>query len=281
MYFQMKQECLDFMNKYVDSEGNGAEDFDPYTATKYKLLLEKDCEVISADYRHQLSPFRQKKANKLTAKVWQTVGERHHDIFRSVETDSDVNVQLRQLKKLIDNEYKVHDMRERIATDCILNDATDIINNPVTFANAVRSESGKIKSYLIYGTAHARSLTKKLTDKNVEVIVHEPVPLRDAQYLDFEQNTYKQSRVRRLAIAALSGISWQLIVDPEDMQYDGVYYGAMDYIYENIDNVKCDRTQGLSLAERCLHLMKTFNENPDEARRRYLELLHEQATVRH
>lgn len=279
VYYRMKEELVGEITNYLENGDKSDENFDSYTATKYKLLLEKDCRVVIADYRHQINPQSQSYYDKLTAKVKQTVGERQHDIFRSVVSESNTNKQLRKLKKHISNEFIVHDMREQIATDFIIHDVADIVSNPEADMNILRTPSGKIKSYLIYGTAHARSLTNKIADRGIEVITHEPIPLQSTRYLDLDREMHAQNYARTLALVALSGISWQLIADPDDDQYDGFYQGTMDLVYKAFDNVRLDRKGGVSIAKYCLDLMKMFDNDPNESRRLYLELLREQGAV--
>lgn len=272
-YFQMKQECLEYIDGYLASGNDNDEDFDPYTATKYRMLLEKDCEIIIADYRHCIDPARQEIIDKVTAKVRQSVGERQHDIFRAIETTGDVQTHVAKLERLITNEYEIHTMRERIATDTVIDDMASIIDDPSTLARMNHAESGKVKSYIIYGTAHARSLTHKMTKRGVEVVNHEPVPLRNSRYLDVDYRAHRRNYARTLALTALSGISWQLIADAESSQYDSTYHGTMDAIYEAFDNIKVKRKKSTSLVKRCVLLMQMLDDSPDESRRQYVEML--------
>jgi hypothetical protein len=235
-------------------------------------LLKKDCEIIPADYRHP--------SNSTDPEYWNTVSQRVDDIlnasefklFRKVSSSSDTSEYLQQLRNIVVQEQILHYLREHSAAARITIDAQHIKEDSARFDNAPKTSAGRVRSYLVYGTSHARSLTKVLQKSGIDTTPFEINQIEEHQYLDsievLEGEVVRfPNFYRRLSHTALSALNQTIHIRPDRNK------GEMANAYLALEEMNGDKEKALGFCTDCLKIKQKHSRNLIGAHRDFRRLL--------
>ncbi len=231
-------------------------------------LLTKDCEVINADFRFMRGDESEQQAEALSIEIAKIRDEHPLLIVGVMKKGDDINEVLSRLSKSVWRTAVVHNLRETMARTIILNDINRIVGNPQWFMNAPRSPSGKIKASVIYGTAHARSLSAKFAERGVEVKPLELKSLPESQYLDNLDLQKRGNYYRRVAHGALMGASFGLFGTDRN-----AWREVNEEMYDFLEILNDDKPLLIDFCKQCLVLRQKSQGDLNGARQDFNRLV--------
>lgn len=230
-------------------------DFSAHCLEEIRLLVEKDCDVLLADYYHYSSdnPQIAEGAAFSSNFVEKSTDAYFSSPFSDVRVGDGVGKHVIRLAKTLNNYTVSNDTREFYSSIRIGADALQIADAPEWLPNIHRNASGKVRTYVIYGTAHAKSLTRQLEQMGAAInpVIVNAIP--ENEYLE-PYDTFTANRRRRLAFASLKDIM-PLTADSD----------LIDALYVGLEELNDDKERAFAFGANCLKISLRRDTDPDGA----------------
>jgi hypothetical protein len=257
---------LDHLEQF-EHQPSGPTDYTLHAIQALYELIQKDCVIYYADFK-DLSH---------TGALEQTFNK-HNSIFRESQKylgpfDVSDNASSLSIAKSINaiedsvrGKFVAHGTREIAAAfEVILQ--MGIIQNTDMMGNLRRTQDGKISAYVIYGTAHAKSLTWQFTSKGMEPKVIEVRTLEEHEYIDAAQIPDYDNLPRRIGHAAIRSLSYTFL------NIDGAREIIRD-TYSNLDYLNdVDRDELNKFLITCALALREIDKDEDAAFNQFLSIL--------
>ena len=198
VYSHFKEMLLDELNSILNSTeidfGKVAEGtFTEHMLMSLYLLIEKDCVVHYADYS------------------WHVGGDETHNVvygaysngtYCAVPPEIDIQTpgqSIKQFYSQLNNDLIVNRIRENYALDSVVHYLGGYCLKGYLPADLYSRESGRVNTYVLYGSAHEQSLTSLFgaagfrTRNLIQVY-----PMHKIEYLAIDEEDLKNTRLRRL-----------------------------------------------------------------------------------
>jgi hypothetical protein len=266
-YYRAKELIIEEYEQVIGRYDGSENDEQRYRDTLYHGLLAKDCQIVVADFKQDNHIGGHAEIAKKMAKLHQSGMK----LFSKVRKRSNPETYLNKLEKIIVNERELQDIREAAAVTKISDDVTRIITDPDWFLDAPKTNNGKIKAYMAFGSLHSRSLTRKLTDVGVDVKKYDVVEHGEGVYFDDTFHNFQSNYLRRLSFTAISALTY-VVTDFYDPRENEV---VMAYMYESLDKMNTDRDKAINFCIRCLDIQRKYHASPAEAVVDYIDLIKE------
>lgn len=274
-----KDERYEELKALILSElSEATSDEDPYSLLflnhkkeALKLLLEKDCIVVIADYDHFTSDSQDQDAvDTMTARMKSGLMRDRFDIYDGITPNSGAARHFLALNEMVGDRRFLHNIRENFALVNILADLTNASGETELYQNLPRTPDGKVKAYICYGTAHSRSLSTKLRRAGLTVNDIEVSRLAEAEYFDATMQEYYGNHNRRVAIEAYLGLVQNLYFVDFDRSHD-----HLSELYDGLETLNGNRQE---LADFCIRCIKIYQRTlrGDDAVEKDIEQLHRQ-----
>jgi hypothetical protein len=261
-YQNLKQALLGEVTAHEkDYVPSGPLDFMANTFSKLKGLLQKDCLIYYADHKDialaEAEEFNQqfRKDAAYIANV---------DLPR-IESESGVGRAIKHLRASVKGELLAHALRESRAAIALLIQVADIARSYDTAS--LMKANGKLKSYLLYGTAHARSLTWQFTSRGMRPQVVEVEPLSEELYIDTLMAPDYNNHGRRLGYVALRSLTYDLLEPESARTITSESYEHLAFLNTATDD------ELRSFIVTCALAKRAENRNAEEALRQYYSIL--------
>lgn len=233
-----------------------------HTIETIRRLIEKDCDVKTADYLHTLASSNSEElASTVSGFISSAFKQEDDASFNTIQPSTGTAQYLAELSKTVKMSKAAHFERERFASIIMSADAVSILSNTNHANNLPRTPSGKIKSYVLYGTAHARSLTHELRSAGASV---RPIVVRDIAehlYLDKGYDALRANMRRRIAFAAFEHIASFADVNI----YETTHREVADTIYANMEEFNADGARTAAFCVNCIKVAQHSYTDPDQA----------------
>ena len=265
-YFETKEIILSSLEQEVDTPVTGPLDFSKHRIARLQYLLRNDCVINIADYSPMANAQSEDDASRLSI---------HEQFVQDIEAVDDpwlFNVEpsdskykvLRAAMRTYQNETSAHAVREISAHAKVVSDIIDIHSLPG--AETLRkTPEGKLKTYLCYGGAHAKSLTAQFKKYGTDPKIIEVMSIDPYRYLDVDPKAAFENRRRRVAHTALILVS---CVMPAATLIQEI---ARDS-YEGLEHVNADKEAYVQFMVTCIEIWQRCSKEQDQTGN-YLSLL--------
>ncbi len=267
-YRKKKKQILGVLQGYiVDAQLNGTTDV--YMETLYAKLLEKDCQIVAADYKHSINDENQAAIDAMTQKILQQYQLQGGGILDTIAADSNLEDHLYKLESWIFDRQESHSLRETLAAKIVLHDVSSILDDPDYYRFVPRLSSGKLRTYICYGAAHSRSLMKKLEDQGIEATAWCTYTLHESRYLEDTHESFQNNYLRRLSHTAFDVIAkWLHGSDRE------TYLSVTNYMFDSLESMN-NRESAINFCLRCLRIHQKQLTDYGESINEYIQLVTE------
>jgi hypothetical protein len=262
----MKQDTLTILEQFAMSPEESWTDFHTHKCREISLLVEKDCFVAFADYDHQgLSTESQSERDaRNTAFVnyyensksfpFNDYGVTNHNLARTIIS----------LEKSLLQEYNMHTAREAFAVRSYIQNLL-MINDIDKNHTLRRTNEGKLQTYMIFGTAHARSLTANLEKWGALPNPIEIKPLREYSYIAKDAAEYNTTLRQKIALRAFRILAINFGAKTDDLNQ------IIPEFYNSLASLESHSTGGedtIRILCELLEINKMNYSNPDKAGKR-------------
>lgn len=196
VYMQMARETL--LEK-LTSEPRGPLDFSQNKAKEILNLLDKRCAIFGGDFYDSTESALGKEVKDIMFS-WL----RYRKGLEQTFGDPNYAKQYRLLNKTDYASYALHMVRETSTVASTLAWVEQSLKNEKDSGEVQFSLSpeGKVRTYIIFGAAHAKSLEATFKDFGINPIIKNLVDLREHQFLDHHAD--QENKNRRLAFLAIN-----------------------------------------------------------------------------
>lgn len=230
-------------------------DFSQSAAKQRSLLVEKNCIVLTADYVN---------LEGAGPNINTTLAESSKHPFTG--TTLSTGKRIRKLEKNVSKSFNVHKFREECAAELIAVQTAGIMHSHNTQA-LNHTRGNKLTSYIIYGTAHAHSLTHEIEEQNINLIQTKIIdPLPEHMYLDESDKAFDANFNRRVAHAAIKATTSALSSTP------GIS-AIIDAAYPNLESLNNDKNSLLQLVIQLIQIHDRLEQGEDNSINEYVQLL--------
>jgi hypothetical protein len=268
-YQKKKRQLLNLIREYLD-DAESDDTVNVYLGTLYLKLLEKDCQIVAADYSHTIDNENQSEIDATTQKIYRQHKIQEDGLLHNVQTDSDLEEHLNELELWMLDRHESHDLRETLATDIIIHDVASIIKDRDWYQSVPWTSTGKIKAYVCYGAGHTRSLLNKLTAQGIDVTPEYNYTLNESRYLDDTRENFQSNYLRRLSHTAFDAIAGWLHGGDHD-----TYVEVTDYMFDSLKTVNNNRDKAVDFCLRCLRIHQKQLTDYAESVKDYVKLVME------
>lgn len=271
-YYDFKDELLRkiISLQWQDNQREKAsDDFSEHMLEQLRLLIEKDCDVLIADYRSIENSSVQDHVDRVSRFIEDSLDGGTSLDLSSIDTHRGNSKRTTALINETFNEADAHDLRELHAGIIIGSDAVEILQNPSRFVKAPRNADGKIRAYVIYGTAHAFSLSHRLEQMGASIepsIINE---LPASRYFENDIGEFEANRRRRYALKAIKSVMYYMGVWPKDLSHDDF----IEDLYSNLETMNDDRDRAFAFCVNCLKISAKSRHDFSGAARELEQLL--------
>jgi hypothetical protein len=270
-YIAIRDAILDDINMVITTPAQGYGDFSQHSLREIQLLLEKDCIIRNADYVYLESD--SKNSN--------TELNKNNNAFRESEKDSEILPDLfggenANVAKTIVSIYKYteaatkkHYLRESYVEGLISYFFTELAPQFGNGKDLNTTTEGKLKAYVIYGSAHKKSLSYKLAKSNYsfDSTVVDNEELREWMIIPEDSTEFVKNLPRKVAFTALRALS-------DTSEYDE-QISDLDKIYNRLNILNGDRDQTLRFLIQCIQIGQRASTNPEQADKWFNDLKRE------
>lgn len=273
VYQDIKAHVLTYMGMALDEcAAQGETGFTLYNNTVIQRCVEKDCLIISADYR-QIT-------DSQDADIQTQLDEKHAELLRLLEarnTASDFmditagtakGQHVQQAYDYHDHNIAIHGIRERFTTATIIGSVNEFMQLP-DLKDVNTLPDGRLKGYLSYGAGHRYSLTTRLNEAGVDTTIVEIKEPPEWVCLDKDKASTAANRSRKVAHKAILSLIDDYYITDEWEQ------AMRDATYRSLEYLNGDDTATVEFLVRCLAIRQRQAAEPDEARQQYLSLMRE------
>lgn len=203
-YQQFKQQVISFCANGMDDEPDVQSDFRRHKYVQIGLLLDKDCVIQFADYRRTDQADDEEATIRAHDMFLSYIGsDDKHEWWEGLENNRSIGRTILKLNAEVANKLRFHTLREIHAVNDTLMTTGYLAENPQSLELAVQAD-GRIKSYLLFGTAHVKSLTQQFVNNRAypKVRVVGQGELKEYRYIDpvsTMSEWQKQNGRRRIA----------------------------------------------------------------------------------
>jgi len=251
-YQLYKEALIDTCESEVTKPAGSVADFNAHYAKEISLLAQKDCLIYTADLIN--TPGFSKYVN-LDDEFFKNNTSRPQPIS--------VGAQLRNTRRRLVNDYENHTIRELMATRLVMaNTAGILVQHPAAATTLRHAPSGKLQSYIIYGTAHAASMTEKLTSAGIDTDIEIIDPVEQHLYLDRTIEEFDKNLHRRIGHKTLTNLSY-LHLQPETAQE------VEKLTYSKLEHLNTDKEAALKFAVHTLQVIQRSYEDYDKGYEEY------------
>jgi hypothetical protein len=207
-YIELKQDLLDDIATYDYYVPKGASDFTHNGMATLRALLNKDCLIYYADHKELKSGVGGEQARELNQAFLDSQQHIARVDLPEMRANDRIAPAITHLMRSFGGEMTAHLVRE---VDAAVRSLYQTGKLAESISPVPRTTEGKIPAYVMYGAAHARSLTWQFTSRGVRPTLIEVMPLSEYQYLDtVDALEYNNSR-RRLGHYALRSLSYDFL----------------------------------------------------------------------
>lgn len=249
-YRELKQNLLNNIASEIYRPAEHSYDFAQHKLRELELLLKKDCLVHFADFRR---PEHIDVPDNLID-FYDQFAVHANDILQpvipsSIAKDAGIGKAIVNAEQIMRNAYSAHFQREYTAAFTVLQHGAIYAMTNSARRDVNLNEGGQVKAYMIYGTAHARSLTQQFIEAGMEPRVVIVNPLTEASYIERTPEEFLGNLSRKIGHTALSSLAHE---------YLGYEKGEAisDELYENLQFLNDDREEALKFIIRCLQVRK-------------------------
>ena len=227
-YVATKQHILGLIAEMQTTPAAGYMDFSEFSLREIQLLLEKDCIVRYADYESNvLTDNNAQFAQDSITRDWSFV-------MRPVMPKANIAKTIRSLQKGVLNDRKKHLVREAFAYVNVMSFMHYLDATPNAHADIAHTSDGKVKTYLLYGSAHADSLNERFqTDLSPKRIIIGEASQHNN--IDKTLDAAVQNLPRRVAMAAIKSLYF----------LDSTVQSHEETIYTNLAPINDDKEAAL------------------------------------
>lgn len=259
-YLELKQTTLTHINTYAFEPARKYSDFHVNQCREIALLLEKDCYVAFADYdqdgiRGENATQREER-NEAFYEHQQASSQNH--LLNYGSTSHNLAKTIRSIQKAERSEYIKHFQREHFAVNSYYDNLL-FINQSDKGRELAHTPSGKLKTYVIYGTAHARSLTERFKEWGATPQPHITHPLHESEYIPARPDAYVDNFHRHIALGAFRSLALSAGVDHE------TFKAFQDPLYDSLEDLNGNSQDYIRILCELLETVKLSETNPDLA----------------
>lgn len=244
----------DFLQTLHEDEGSPIENaraFPAHSNALYRDLVEKDCDIINADLGTWTGPLHDSTLRSFQSNSL--------DIVYNTKPHTGIARDLQAMAQLTAENAYGHQVREHVACNVIAVDAARLYRNPRLAANTTHTPEGRVNAYLIYGTAHARSLTSKLTQAGIQTAPVEIKTLHEHQYIDTTTKQFEANRKRRIAQTAFLATETCLMEN-----YDEAC-NVFAHMYPQLEHLNDNRDEAIDFCIRSIKIWQYYLSDYDRA----------------
>jgi hypothetical protein len=268
-YQKKKRQLLELIQGYLD-DAESDNTVNVYLGTLYLKLLEKDCQIVAADYSHTIDSKNQSEIDATTEKIYRQHKIQEDGLLHNVQTGSNLEEHLSELESWMLDRHDAHDLRETLATDIIIHDVASIIADRDWYQSVPWTSAGKIKAYVCYGAGHTRSLLSKLETQGIDVTPKYIYTLNESRYLDDTRENFQNNYLRRLSHTAFDAIAGWLHGGDHD-----TYLEVTDYMFDSLKTLNDNRDKAVDFCLRCLRIHQKQLTDYAESVKDYVKLVME------
>jgi hypothetical protein len=262
-YLELKQLLLEDIEAKLYMPARNATDFTQNNLTQLRLLLQKDCIMYYADYAH----ISDAGGNQELVDEGFSMFSRAMETFGSPALPDQIPGQgaedaIKATQTKVINDLTMHVTREVNAVEIVLLTAAGLVGGRNLPSDINITGNQKLKTYVTYGAAHARTLTTKFNEYGIAHRAIEVSPLEDYQYLDLNPNNIG----RRIGHSALADLTSDFFA-PEDAK------NIVAESYDLLNHLNVDRDESLKFLIRCVQVRQRQSVDEDDAFRQYLSIL--------
>lgn len=271
-----------FKDTKLERASGGEFSFTEHENTLTTRLLEKHCDVITADYRHfELEGEEGAQYQIATEAIRTMLAESQYSIMREAVETGDEDKYLRDMRLMFARETVVNRMRESSASVWIQKDADEIMSNPRWYDSVAKNNDGKIIGSVTYGTAHAHSLTSVLREDGIAITPHIIEPVKPWMYFDpawriegknLSAPNYYQ-RLTHAAFCALVVSVGSRLTEPYEKQY---VYSTQDEMYPLLERMRGHGDEAAEFSKRCIRINRKLHQSRSAALNDFATLVQEQ-----
>lgn len=236
--------------------------FIPNRITLLQGLLAKDCDIIPADYSH-CDDFgdQQNDVDEYSKKMRLSLHDEVMKRLLAVGNDEDIPATITDVFGMIEEDYHRNELREDMAVVAVLNDLTMISDDKIWSENAPRTQAGKLRAYVTYGTAHRNSLSLKFSEWGVSPRIIELSRLHEFGYRPSNDDEFSKNASRLLAKYAFQAATHAVI---EGYGYDSAI-SLHNEMVSTIEESTMPLEDSIRFAGRCLAVRVKSNIDIDTA----------------
>ena len=228
--------------------------FPEHSTALYHDLIEKDCDIIVADFATRKS-FPEEAINILQGNL----ATSHTNIVSAIQPYTGVGRHVQTLAAMTHKKANMHNLREMFAVRAVVRDASILMDYRTTTEDTPRTSDGKLRAYLVYGTAHTRSLTHKLRDTGITTNAIEVSPISEPEYIDATIESFYNNRLRRIAQTAFTMIEINLMENPSHVR------DVVALIYPQMERLNDSPDETIDFCIRCLKIWQYYLSDYDRA----------------
>lgn len=270
-YQALKAGILELLNEQLHdlSQGEVACDgFQEHSLTRLKLLIEKDCIIRTADY-HRFDG--DEDINADYASFSDDLAHVSIPAYHHLEEQPSEAKSIRTLYKSVKGQHMAHDLRESYALISYIHTAHHFLQRTTSETDLALTPTGKVRTYLSYGTAHAHSLTNVFEANGLTSNSQILRNMGESRFLDkspkiFQQNIHR--RVGSFVVESLYRLSG--ITESETTLEDN-----LETVYENLAPLNDDQEATKKLLIQCYQIYELVATDPQRAAQWFTSLLEE------
>jgi hypothetical protein len=260
-YQELKAVVLELLDEQLDYHRQAeaaSNDFQEHGFVRLKLLIEKDCIVKYADY-HRFAG--DEDINASYASFSNDLAHVGVPAYHHMDAHPNEAKTIRALYKTVKGQHMAHDLRESYALSTYIHTTHHFLQKMTSETDLALTPTGKVKTYLSYGTAHARSLTNVFDANGLTstgVVLRD---MRESRFLDESPMVFNQNIHRRVGSFALESL-YRLSGIAENA---ATLEANLETIYEKFAPLNQDREATIKLLIQCCQIYSQIDKDPGRA----------------
>lgn len=226
-YLKLKADVLKMFEATPKKDKSKPLEWPEYEYAFLRDLISKDCVIVGADYDRSISPKSPPDITEAIDTLYESV-----EVWggnKTSERRDSTHKFIKDVAHDIKSRTLFHHLREKFGVIIASSEARQLSGlPPEVISDMTDTETGKIRSYLTYGTAHKKSLTEAFLGCGIIPKIVEPEPCFDYQYIDTRVEV-GSNILRRVAMHALRGVvdHYDTTFTPVDLQIAYDFFNKM------------------------------------------------------
>lgn len=211
-YKLVKQDALDNIAIDANIPARDHSDFHVHKSRQISLLLEKNCYISYADYNAYSLQALSGEAGAAAKAICKNFEKNYNDtsftplLEHGLKYGKNFAKAIHNIEMSIHAQNAMHHTREFMATIDYIEHIHRIDHSPHKHELA-HTNTGKLKTYAIYGTAHNTSLSEAFKTRGIQPEVHVIDLIHETDHIPANNDEYGQDFRRKVALNAFASLA--------------------------------------------------------------------------